>query len=349
MRSWRLSPSKAKCSGWTRFFARTSSPANVVVDLDVVHRELRWRLGSRQKPEARSGLEEAIDAGVLTLIAPNFLKLEIEKYLDVIANDTGATFDEAQREWELFQAKLCFYQPLAHVADIGVVDPKDLPYKHASDELALPVYTRDPHLQKMGAPVMWVCIDTVCRDHARATSVRLGFMVGSTYTVTVGVEAFKAALRGIKSLFEGFRSLPSWLQFAIGASVAAALIHPKSRAKLLQGWNSVHDAATKFKGSLFEGFLILMYQLAEAESAAENAHRQIQSALPPALKASAIVYARRVCVLSQAPLTVREIVCRMRDEGYVPRGQNPDAYLRRVMRQSGQFTADSSGRWTLHN
>jgi len=320
-----------------------------VVDADVVHRELRWRLGSRHTPDARSGLEEAIDAGVLALIAPNFLKVEIEKYLEVIANDTGATFDEAQREWELFRAKLCFYQPLPHLADVNVVDPKDLPYKHASDDLALPVYTRDPHLQKMGAPVVWVCIDTVCRDHARATSVKLGFMVGSTYTATGGAEAVKAAIRGIKNLFEGFRGLPSWLQFAIGASVAAALIHPKSRAKLLEGWNSVRDAATKFKGPLFEGFLVLKSQLAEAESAARNAHRQIQSALPPAQKATAIVYARRVCVLSQTSLTIRETARRMRNEGYVPRGQKPEAYLRRVMRQSGQFISDSSGMCTLQN
>lgn len=318
-----------------------------VVDADVVHRELRWRLGSRRNSDARSGLEEAIDSGVLALIAPNFLKVEIEKYLEVIADDTGKTFEEAQREWKLFQAKLCFYKPLPHVVDIGVVDPKDLPYKHASDDLALPVYTRDPHLQKMGAPVMWFCIDTVCRDHARATSVKLGFMVGSTYTVTVGAEAFKAAVQGIKSLFEGFRSLPPWLQFAIGASVAAALIHPKSRAKLLEVWNSVRNAASKFKGPLFKGLLVLMCQLAEAESAAKKTHRQIQSVLPPAQKVTAIVYARRVCVLSAGPLAIEEVLHRMRNEGYVSRARRPEAYIRRVMRESGQFIEDWSGMWKL--
>src|SRR2546430_6612592 len=52
-----------------------------IVDANVVQRELRWRLGKRVNPQARSRLQEAIDAGVLVLIAPNFLKLEIEKYL----------------------------------------------------------------------------------------------------------------------------------------------------------------------------------------------------------------------------------------------------------------------------
>jgi len=138
-----------------------------------------------------------------------------------------------------------------------------------------------------------------------------------------------------------------WLQFAIGASVAAALIHPKSRAKLLEGWNSVRDTAMKFKEPLFRGFLVLMCQLAEAESAAKTAQRQIQSSLPPARQATAIVYARRVCVLSPTPLTIREIARRMRSEGDLSRGKNPEEYLRRVLRKSGQFVSASSGMWTI--
>lgn len=318
-----------------------------IVDANVVQRELRWRLGFREKPEARSGLEEAIDAGVLVLIAPDFLKVEIEKYLLTIADQTGATVAEAQREWELFQSKLCFYQPVSQVTDGPVVDPKDLPYKHASDELALPVYTRDPHLVKMGAPVVWVCIDTACRDHARATSVKLGFTVGSTYTVTIGVEALRAAAQGIKSLFEGFRRLSPWLQFAIAGGLAAVLIHPKSRTKLLEAWNSVWGVACQAKGPVLEGLLVLIQQLAAAESDAAKTLEQVQAAMPPSKKGTALVYLRRVCVISRDPLAVEEIVRRMRNEGYVSRGQHPEVYIRRVMRKSHQFIEDAAGMWKL--
>jgi hypothetical protein len=88
-----------------------------IVDANVVQGGLRWRLGSRENSQARSGLEKAIDAGVLVLIAPNFLMLEIEKYLPAIADRTGATLSEVEREWELFQAKLHFYQPSSQVAN----------------------------------------------------------------------------------------------------------------------------------------------------------------------------------------------------------------------------------------
>jgi hypothetical protein len=94
-----------------------------IVDANVVQGELRWRLGSRENPQARSGLEEAIDAGVLVLIAPSFLMLEIEKHLPAIADRTGATLSEAEREWELFQAKLHFYHPSSQVVDGPVADP----------------------------------------------------------------------------------------------------------------------------------------------------------------------------------------------------------------------------------
>jgi hypothetical protein len=308
-----------------------------IVHANVVQGELRWRLGSRENSQARSGLEEAIDAGVLVLIAPNFLRLEIEKYLPAIADRTGATLSEVEREWELFQAKLHFYQPSSQVANGSVADPKDLPYKHASDELSLPVYTRDAHLQKMGAPVVWVCIDTTCRDHARAMSVTLGFTLGSTYSVTIGVEALRAAVRGVKSLFDGFRRQPAWLQLAISGTLAAVAIHPKSRAKLLQVWNSACVTASHVKGPMLEGFVILMEQVAAAQSDAVKTHRQIQAVLPPAQKATAIVHARRICAVSAGPVPIEEIVRRMRNEGYASRAKDPEVYLRRVLRKSGQF------------
>ena len=208
--------------------------------------------------------------------------LEIEKYLPAIADQTGTTISKVEREWELFQAKLHFYQPTSQVPDGSVADPKDLPYKQASDELSLPVYTRDAHLQKMGAPVVWVCIDAACRDHARAMSVTLGFTVGSTYTVTIGVGALRAAVRGIKSLFDGFRRQPAWLQFAIAGTLAAAVIHPRSRAKLLQVWNAACVTSSQVKGPMFEGLVILMQQVAAAQSDATKTHRQIQAVLPQA-------------------------------------------------------------------
>lgn len=328
-------------------FERRMLQIRLIVDANRIYAELLWRLSKREDPRNRSGLVEAIDAGVLVLIAPEFLNTEIEKHLPRIAKQAGTTVDDASREWKLLRGKLRFYVPSSQPTSEAVVDPKDLPYKYASDELGLPVYTRDADLREMGAPVVWACIDTACRDHARATSVTLGFTVGSTYTVTIGVEALREAARGIKNLFDGFRRLSPWLQLAIAGGVAALVIHPKSRAKLFEAWNYASETARRVRGPILEGAFLLMQQLATAESEATRTLQKVQAAIPKAEKASAIVYARRVCVVSQNPLAIEEISRQMRIDGYSPRSKHPEAYIRRVMRESGQFIQDSSGKWKL--
>jgi hypothetical protein len=320
---------------------------HAIVDANVIQAELRWRLGSRENPQARSGLEEALDAGVLVLVAPTFLNAEIEKYLPAIAAQTETTFAEAEIEWKKLQSKLYFYEPSSHVPDGYVVDPKDLPYKNASDDLGLPVYTRDIHLVKMGVPVLWVCIDMKCRDHARATSVTLGFTMGSTCSMTIGVEALRAASKGIRSLFGGFRRLSPLLQLAIAGGIAAIVIHPRSRARILELWGSICATAGEVKNPLLEEFLLVMNQIAIAQSDADRTKREIAAALPRIEKASALMHARRICVVSAGPISVEEIVRRMRRAGYVSRSKHPQAYLRRVLRKSGQFVEASPGVWGL--
>jgi hypothetical protein len=340
-----------------------------IVDANRVHAELKWRLGKRESHQNRSGLEEALDSGVFVLIAPSFLKVEIEKYLPTIADQAGATLSQAQREWELFQTKLRFYQPSSHVPDGLVVDPKDMPYKHASDELGLPIYTSDRDLLEMGAPVLWVCVDTVCRDkvrtdtaacghvridtacrdYARATSVTLGSTLGSAYTVTIGVEVLRAAVQGVKSLFEGFLRLPTWLQFAIAGALAAIVIHPRSRAKLLPVWNSACATARDTKGPLLDAFTRVIGEIAVAQSDADRTRRQVEAALPPTKKASAIVHARRICVVCAEPIPIKEIARRMRNEGYISRAKDFESYLRRVLRKDDQFVEISHGTWKLRD
>jgi len=155
--------------------------------------------------------------------------------------------------------------------------------------------------------------------------------------MTIGVEALRAAARGIKRVCDGFRRQPAWLQLAIAGTLAAVAIHPRSRAKLLQAWNSACDTASQIKGPMLKGFLILMQQVAVAQSDAAKTHSQVQAVLPPPQKATAIVHARRICLMSAGPVPIEEIVRRMRSDGYVSRAKDPEVYLRRVLRKTGQF------------
>jgi predicted nucleic acid-binding protein len=319
----------------------------MITDANIVYSELRWRLGKRRNPHARSALEEAIDSGVMVLIAPDFLKTEIEEHLSKIAWETSCSIADANREWNLLKSKLHFSN-LPIIREQGfVADPDDLPYKLAGATLGLPIYTRDPHLAAMGAPVVYLCIDMALRNHARARSITFGVILGSTYSLTIGIQTLQTAIQLIKRLMTGFYRLPTWVQALILGGVAVALIHPKSRTKLLRLCESIYSNINEAKNSLSNEFMQLVDQFATANAVAEHSKREIEAVMPAMKKPPAIVFAKRVCTICRSPLSIGEIAHRIQSEGYISKSKNFIAYLQRVLRKNDQFVEISRGMWRL--
>jgi hypothetical protein len=107
----------------------------IVLDASAVQGELRWRLGSRTNPTARTGLHEAIDSGVVIAVAPIFLRQEIEKYLPRIASEEGVCAEAANAEWERVQRIIRFYAPTGDGTEFALIDAKDSPYALTAREL----------------------------------------------------------------------------------------------------------------------------------------------------------------------------------------------------------------------
>jgi hypothetical protein len=318
----------------------------VVVDAHVIQQELRWRLGRRLKAEARTGLHEAIAAGVIIPFAPTFLDSEIEEHLAEIAEVTRVGVEDARREWQAVRKLLHFYSPKQQAALGGaeIVDPDDLLYIAAANELGLPIYSQDHHYRQMQAPVISVLIDGTAKAYARSSSVRLAVMMGSTFTVTLSFETIAAACRGIKRLVRWFEDLHPSLQVAIIGAGIVAIAHPKSRAKLSSIWNWVKETATP---PMLQAIADVAIRMAEASKTETDAYKQLQNALPVTKKRSALMHARTVCLAARTPLSLHEIGRRMRADGYITRARDFRAYLRRVLLSSGQFQESSPGVWTL--
>jgi hypothetical protein len=318
-----------------------------VLDAQIVQQELRWRLRRRQKQSARISLHEAICAGIIIPVAPTFLIEEIEDHAVRIAQETGATFEDVQREWQDFLKLLHFYSPQNQPelkAFVEAVDKDDLPYVAVAQELGMPIYSQDHHYEKMQAPVIGVLIDATARSYARSSSVQIAVMVGSAYTVTIGVEAISAACRVIKNAVEWFGELHPGVQVATIGGVLVALAHPTSRAKLASVWDWVKKNATP---PVMQAVASIAVQLAEASKNAEAASKRIHEAVPSQRKRTALMHARMVCLLAKTPVSLAEIESRMRADGYVTRARDFASYLRRVMRSNEQFTEVSRDVWAL--
>lgn len=317
----------------------------VVIDANVVQGELRWRLGRRRNPSARSSLHEALVSGVLVAIAPSFLESEIGDHEIEIAISTNSSIADVRREWKDFRKLLYFLSPeLPSGEQDEIADPDDLPYVAASKELGLAVYSKDHHIAQMGAPVICISIDTRLRSYARATSVRIGFEIGSMYCVEISVEAIAAAYRLVEHGVSRFRRLDPILQIAIVGAAIIVVLHPKSRALLARVWRIVKSLASSTLGPVT---MDLVMQYSEALNVIEANSNEIRQALPSARKRSLIMHARVVCLTARQPLSLSEIERRVRAQGYSSNSATFGNYLRGVLRSNRQFIEVAPGSWTF--
>jgi hypothetical protein len=103
-------------------------------------------------------------------------------------------------------------------------------------------------------------------------------------------------------------------------------------------WVQVASSLLGLRGSLWMGGQSLMFRRPIGE---------IGAVLPNAAKPHAITFARQICAIEKRPLTLSEIITRMKEAGYVTRSQSFAKYLRRLLRSSKNFMEISPGYWLL--
>ena len=319
----------------------------LVVDANRVRGELYWRLKKRRHSENRSALHEAVDAGVVVFFAPEHTKWEIEKHYEDIATQTGSTVARVKQDWASFQKSLRFYAPKMRPSPTQVyADVDDFPYLATWKELdTRAVYTTDPHLAAMGAPVVSVLIDTHLRDYARASTVQIAVGIGYSVSFVVGWEFLQVIYKLLVRCFRAIRRLPPAVQFGLVAGGLICVAHPKSREKLKDGWNALKNSeAVLALGDVLVGFAV---QVTEAVDKAKVNYQIVEAAVPARQKRPLLMHARAVCIAAGSPLALAELERQIRLGGYVSRSQNFPQYLRRVLRSDSSFVELRRGEWMI--
>ena len=317
----------------------------LVVDADRVQGDLRWLVGKRTNPAARTNLQEVVAAGTVIAYAPKALLVEIKKYLPAIAAENGVSEERVQQTWEEYRAILRFYEPepTPHVKDapVPVADPKDVPYAELWRQLgAAGVYSRDNHLSAMGVPIVTEDVVTSLRAFSRAASVGLTIKVGGTLFLIVS----GGSVLGLAQLLgRAVMRLPRSVQVALAGLIVAILLHPRGRARLAEfirrGSNALSTAATALGP--------VVANLGDAETKARAAWEHAHAKLPPIRRRSVLTCARAVCAAAERPLSVAEIERAVRNAGHVSRARSFRTYLRRVMRADQRFVETMPGWWTV--
>lgn len=317
----------------------------LVIDANIVQEELRWRLKRRRSAYARTALHEVLACGVLIAYAPHFLEDEIREHAPRIATETGTPLEHVLREWEQFRQYLCFYTARTKAnIDVSRTDPDDAAYIDTIGEIAArAIYTRDRDYLRTSVPLVLIAVDTQLQRYARATSVRLGIAIGSCSSVVFGLEALMALSRLLSQLILAATRLPPEIQILIVGSAAVAVAQPKSRARMLQLWQSLNR---NLKPAMWEAVVICMNHFLEATAIANESYKAIHDALPPPKRRRLLDHAAAVCLAARRPLPVGEIVREIIANGYKTRSDRPKIYLLRKLRSDNRFQETEAG-WLI--
>jgi hypothetical protein len=175
---------------------------------------------------------------------PAIVEQEILEHAEEIALGTRSSVEDVHRELRKLWPLLRVHKALAEPVKVTqVVDRDDVPYIATRSQLGLrAVYTNDPHIERMGSPVVKEQIDLFLRDYGRASAVKIGITLGSTTAFALSIETIPLHYRLLTSGISWMRRQSTGMQLAIAGIALALAIHPKSRAKFAQALSHPRSA-----------------------------------------------------------------------------------------------------------
>lgn len=244
---------------------------DLILDANIVIRDLLWLARKRTKPEARTELMELMDCEVVRAYAPHFLIREINVNIPVLAEEHGVAVKLLRDLWGLYRKRITFVAVGGPAKGAGLIDPKDAPYLRLQKKLSYPIASEDPHIAAMGGRVVRIQIFSSLRAYSRSAAIEYQFKmsgVGSTMMLA-------AMCQGGLALVRQAGELPKpilWGGLILGALLLA---HPTSRKRIFE------IGAGLFEGgalALEAAFGVLLPMLEEHYSAQERAQLSLAQA-----------------------------------------------------------------------
>lgn len=257
----------------------------LVIDANIVVSELLHRI---RYPERQTAVEELIQSTVFVVVAPTWLETELKtSALPQTAARRGVPLESLEAQWAEYRKLLIWDAtiPEADLSDTTVLDPKDLPYVVAQlRHDACGVLSKDPHVAKMGGTQLSFDFILSARTYARTVVISVGIRVSGRM---LGMLAAGALVEGVKGSAKLISKLPPRVQVALAAAAIVAMLHPKSRAWMLEKAERLFEVLAPVLAGIGEA-IVRGKELAEQKEAAatlllEDTRRQVAEAAAKAV------------------------------------------------------------------
>ncbi|RIJ85158.1 hypothetical protein RSP822_17115 [Ralstonia solanacearum] len=203
----------------------------VIVDANVILKDLRWLAKNRHSEGARPSLLELLEARAVTAYAPTFLSTEVLTHIGPIAAKQGLDEAVMQMYWCRYEALLVFVDVGEPPADDGTyIDPKDVPYIELQRSISAPIVSDDSHIAQMGGLAMKTEMALTMRTYARESAVHMSLEVAGVVTLDVSLKALMAAVQLVrKNIGPLLPKVPKGAWLVLIGIGCLAVLHPSSR------------------------------------------------------------------------------------------------------------------------
>ena len=253
---------------------------DVILDANVVLRELMWLSRKRKNPRGRPEVLELLECQTVRGHAPTFLVQEIESKIPKLAQQHRIPEETLRGHWERYRLRITFVDVGGPSRGRKVRDRKDTPYVRLQQKLEFPIASHDSDIAAMGGKVLRMqvfgslkmvfadrgggtssegCRDRLCRGPFRAVH----------FVCSRSEEPLDPNPGNDKLTAWGqIGKLPKPVLWLAVALVATALLHPESRKKI---FGMIERLMAGTAATLEFAFSTLQPVLAEHYSAKEKA------------------------------------------------------------------------------
>lgn len=238
----------------------------IIIDANIILRDLLWLTKKRTTPDARSELKELLDAETVLAVAPTFLQEEIVHHIQKFSDERSIPRDVLVSEWEAYKARIRF-------VDVGgpdptFLDPKDAPYIKLQMELGHLIYSRDTDILRMGGMTAPPILFANLRLYSRQVAIEYTLKAGGQGTLVVTYALAAAVARFTRALVGRVSKHFLWTAALV---IVCALIYGPSRQFLKNLLVGLPEKAQRLGGRLSAEFAALADEHEKAKQAAGSA------------------------------------------------------------------------------
>jgi len=249
----------------------------VILDANIVLRDLIWTTTKRKNKNAKTDLQEVLEAETVIAIAPIFLKHEVEKHLPTISSLHRVAIEELEKEWRKLSNFIEFHTEIddLDISLTDVRDPNDLPYIKLQIKTGAPIRTEDKDIPAMNGITISAQVIASLKDYSRHAAVEYTFKLQGVSLITFSSVAIVSIFKFVIHMTKSLGKLPSWILWTAVIALIVGLLFPLTREAIL-GWIGTLSYKLKSLGEDVVELLMPHFKgHDEAKSRADKLRREI--------------------------------------------------------------------------